>query len=557
MSVILGLVPGNKGDTSPYREGFIDGTAIPVYTPRNGASVGTFGAAVTPDATSLPDAASAVPLRHFADLFYFRIWAIPNIVDAQNPKVGSPIPFKLWNAYLEPNEVENIIPTNATGVTLDLEEGEIFEPLELKTVHAVIDETAPYSIDANFEFDFTYGGTLLRFIALLADILPIEPNEGINERFEWKTDILQNYDGTEQRIALRPRPRRTFEVSMTLIDDVDRKKLYDKIFKTAALTVIAPSYQYQSRLKKKTVIADNKLYTNPKRADLRQDENVIVFTKKGEAFLFKIAAVNEDHVVITTAFSQVIPAGSVVSGGFAGRFPNKSGLSMNAIGGQSSLKIELVDSRDQLPYPSAGISLPTIKGKPMLLRNPLADGETAETFDVGLETIDNETGKPQFYTAWTQPFVEGARKYLCQTLLEPQELEFWRTFLQYCRGQQRAFYTPTYRQDLKRVEGTDFLVSQIEVEGSDYATQYFASETYRQLQIETSVGTFEVEVENVENNGTSTTLNFTAPIDADLTDAEIYRISYLMLVRLGSDTVTLTHNNTYTIVGLDIRAAVE
>ncbi|WP_305016859.1 hypothetical protein [Mycobacterium tuberculosis] len=55
---------------------------------------------------------------------------------------------------------------------------------------------------------------------------------GIQEQFEWLTDILDNHDGTEQRIALRPRPRRKFTMALTLLDDADRKALYDKLYKT-------------------------------------------------------------------------------------------------------------------------------------------------------------------------------------------------------------------------------------------------------------------------------------------------------------------------------------
>jgi hypothetical protein len=556
VSVILGIIPGDRGTTQPIPAGFVTGAAIPVPAPVS-VLAGDAAAIVAPETTALPDTASGAPLRGFADDFYFRVWAIPNILDAQNPKIGTPIPFKLWNAYLGSNTLNTITPTNATGLSLDIAEGTVLGALELKTVNALIGEDAPYSIDARFDFDFEDGGTALRFLASLADILPIEPNDGIIETFEWQTDILQNYDGTDQRIALRVRPRRSFQVGLSLLNDEDRKALYDKLYKTAALTVIVPSYQYQSRLKAKTVIGDNKLYTNPRRADLRENESLVIVTRSGEFFFYKIAEVFDDYVTITTSFSQVIAKGAIVAGGFSGRFPNKSSLSMSNIQGSATLTVNIIDSRDQIPWPGGVTTLPTINGKPFLNRNPLAIDNAQEAFDIGLETIDNGTGKPQYYTSWPQPFIEGGRKYRIQSLFDLDELDFWRTFLDHCRGQQRAFYTPTFRRDLVQVEGTVLLSTQVSVKGTDYATQYFGSPIYRYIQVETPQGTFEAEVSNVSNEGDHTVINFVDPIDSEFLGVNATRISYILLTRLSSDTVTLTHNIAYTTVELTLRTAVE
>src|SRR3546814_11224367 len=92
-------------------------------------------------------------------------------------------------------------------------------------------------------------------------------------------------------------------------------------------------------------------------------------------------------------------------------------------------------------------------------------------------------------------------------------MQFWRIFLDYCRGQQRQFYTPTYRQDLVPVEGYELLPGQIEVVGNEYAALYFASPTYKHIQIESTAGTFQVEISSVEKNGSSTVLHFATPID--------------------------------------------
>lgn len=555
---LWGPFPG--GVTEPVPESFTDGTAVTIAAPPAGPLQGLAGAVATPAATTLPAATSGPPLRGFMDHFYFRIWVIPAVFDAQNPQRNTPIPFEIWNSYLDANELQGITSSNADGLTLDLAEGSIFEALEVRKVNITITDDAPYSIDAHFDFDFEYGEGALRFLASLADILPVDANTGIQEQFDWLTDILPSYDGTEQRIALRPRPRRKFMLSLSLMNDADRKALYDKIYKTIALSIIVPAYQYQSQLKQDTVIGDNKIYCNPVRADLRAGESVILATADGLFFYYRIDTVNEDHVVISTAFSQVIKKRTTrVVGGFTGRLPDNTSLSMQSIMGGSQITVTMTDSRDSIAFPNypTEVSLPMLGDFPMLLRNPLADGDSPEAFAAGIEIIDNDVGKPAQYTAWDQRYISGERTYLINWLFNKDEMQFWRVFLDYCRGRQHQFYTPTYRQDLVPVEGYQLLTGGIEVVGSEYAAQYFDSPTYKQLEIESSAGTFQVQVSAVENNGSSTVLHFAAPIDGDLTDATVSRISYLLLCRLGTDSVMFTHNDTYSTVQLSLRTIKE
>jgi hypothetical protein len=540
----------------PVHSGFLVGTTITI--PEVDARAITMDSITAPGTPSVPMIANGAGelIRAFADLFYFRIWPIPPVLDVQNPKRNVPIPFLLWNAFLDQVTLNVITPTGDTGLSIDMVVTTVFNRLDLQTVNVTIGDTAPFEIDETYDFDFGVGSALVRFIAILADILPLQAENDIVEELEWLTDVQTNYDGSENRIALRMRPRRTFGIEITILSDADRKILYDKLFKAVNLDMYVGSYQYQSRLKVATVPADNKLYTNVRRADLRVGEDVMIITKQGEQFLYEIQGVFADHVTTTTAFSQVIPKGSMVCAAFTGRFPNRSGLAMNSIAGEMKLKLLLTDSRPQVAWPDSGVSVPTFDGKPLLLKNPLADGETPELFDAGLEVIDNQTGRPAYYMDWTQPFMEGTRKYLIQTLWDADDIEFWRSFLDAIRGSQKSFYTPTYRQDQVHTVGGVFSQTQIEVDGLTFGSLYDGNEPYMALDIETDIGTYQVKVESSTPTGNTTIIDFIDPIPDDVSLAVVNRVSYLMLVRLGSDKVTLTHRPTHSTVDLALRMAV-
>lgn len=553
----LAIINADAGNGLPSKLGFYDATDIAAQIGDQGANPALADAPVTPSPTVIPDGLVAAPLRAFAEIFYFRVWALPAVLDVQNPQVGQPIEFKLWNAFLVDNELTTIVETDTTGVTIDVVETEVIPALGLRTGIAIIGDEAGNQITALFDFDFAFGRALLTLLATIADLLPLPPEMPIIEVLEWKTNILQSRNGKETRIALRRRPRRMLRMSMLVQNDAEHKQIYDKFYKTAQRSLIVPTYQYQSRLKRKTIITDNKLYTNPRRADLRVGEDVYVRTLDGTTFVFEVASVEADHVVITTAFSQEIGAGAIVCGAFNTRHQTPPSISMSSISGKADISVMVDSPRDEVAWPGYSATIPVFKNKPLLLRRPLATQPAESSFDNGFDNIDNQTGRPQYFSPYTQPFVGGPRSYLIQSLFDQDELEFWRTFLDTIKGQQKSFYTPTYREDLVWKSDIALLNNEIVVVGTDYSSLYFASPSYQQIEIETSAGTFQCSVSGIEVVSGGTKLSLTPSIDADLSGAVVTRISYIMLARLATDAVTLAHAATHTTVDLSIRVVVQ
>ena len=553
----LKIIPADAGTGLPTKAGFHGAGGIAARFGDQRLPPALAGTRITPSPTTAPDGESAAPLRGFADLFYFRVWALPSVLDVQNPQVGQPIEFQLWNAFLVDNELTTIVETDTTGVTVDIVETDVIPALGLKTVTAIIGEEAGNQINAQFEFDFAFGKAFVTLLATIADLLPLQPEMPVIEVLEWKTNILESRDGSETRLALRRRPRRNLRMSMLVQNEIEHKAIYDKFYKTAQRSLIVPSYQYQSRLKRKTIVSDNKLYTNPRRADLRVGEDVYIRTSEGTTFLFEVASVDTDHVVVTTAFSQEIPAGSIVCGAFNTRYQTPPTISMSGKSGRAEISVRIETPRDEIAWPNYSATIPILKGKPLLLRRPLAQQPAESAFDNGFDIVDNQTGRPQYYSPFSQPFTGGARSYLIQSLFEQDELEFWRTFLDTVKGQQKSFYTPTYREDLVWVSTVPLLNNEVVVEGIEYASLYFSSPTYQQIQIETDRGTFECSVSGVEIVAGGTKLSLTPSIDADVSGAVVSRISYIVLARLATDAVTLAHAATHTIVDLSLRTVVQ
>jgi len=64
-------------------------------------------------------------------------------------------------------------------------------------------------------------------------------SEPVNERLEWRTDVQQGYDGTEERYALRAIPRRVWSWSMVL-EGYERQKFEAEFYAAATQNWLVP-----------------------------------------------------------------------------------------------------------------------------------------------------------------------------------------------------------------------------------------------------------------------------------------------------------------------------
>jgi hypothetical protein len=387
------------------------------------------------------------------------------------------------------------------------------------------------------------------------DTLPVLPDGSIVEQLEWLTDILQNADGSEQRISIRTTPRRSFAYTLQIQNDIERKALYDVLYNAATNDFFAPAYPYQAYVKRRVPIGERTIPCNTARSDLRPNDSFLAQTRDGKQAIYTVESLTTFGVTIARDLEFPLPRGSIIMPVYLSRLQAPS-LSMRAVAGSSTLTANIHRPRAQEAWPSAPVVLPTFDGIVLLDKRPLGS-DAPETFESDIEVIDNATGLPAYYSSWLQRYVSGGRSYLINTMFDREGLQFWRTFLDYCRGRQRAFLTPTYRNDQYLADGYDLTPDGMMVKGNSYVRFYADSNTYRRLEIETDRGIFRVVVASASYMGVGTLISFVNPINADLDGASVIRVSYLILARLGNDMVTLTHEDGFTTVDTSLRAAVE
>ena len=386
---------------------------------------------------------------------------------------------------------------------------------------------------------------------------PVLPNEAITERLEWMTDVITNYDGSEQRISIRPYPRRSFNYSYAIMNDEERRRFYSVYYQTAQIEIFAPAYPYQGYVQALAPQGERDVYFNVSRSDLRPNDGVMFQLRDGTTFIYRVQDIYNDHIRIGRPLDVAIPKGSIAVPLFEARHSKDPSLGMLSVSGSSQLTLNVVNVRQNEAHPINPVTLPMFNGYVVLDRRPMAEGEAIDDFSAGMKSIDNGTAIPFFYSAWDQIYVGGVRQYLINKLVDWPEMQFWRTFLDYCRGQQNPFLTPTYREDLVLAPGQVLQQESITVAGLDYDQVYAEVPTYSRLEIETDMGIHRVVVAGVSRDEANTIITFQDAIPEDVTGATIVRISFLMLVRLASDAATLIHRGTFSTVDLTIRAVKE
>jgi hypothetical protein len=137
--------------------------------------------------------------------------------------------------------------------------------------------------------------------------------EGITERLEWRTDVQQSYDGTEQRYTLRAIPRRIWSWQMTLTDR-DRELFEVEFYRAATSEWLVPLWwDVQSA----SLSAGATSYTRPINPDDRELPNggyLVIADRAG--------AIGKGPVVRTTGTVGGVASVSYSwTGGLARSFP--------------------------------------------------------------------------------------------------------------------------------------------------------------------------------------------------------------------------------------------
>lgn len=501
------------------------------------------------DETSWKPASSGhhAPTQH-SD-FHYRLWVMPPIIQLTNPPLDTDIPFRLWNTRPTPEELQEILVNGSSVLSFDIGPGTVFSDFEYRSANLRIGAGEP-SIDAIVRFITDNLEAELKVLATISETFNLIPDVPVREEWEFKTEILKNYRGDEQRIALRRYPRLKQEFDVEIIDLRQRREQYLLLRKNIVVQTIIAFYQYGTKVTGDTPTGTGRFYFDPARTNARLGEFMaIVNTSTEQVLLGRVDIIHSDGVTMNVATEQDVIGASqtwVAIPCFSCTVDDGSGITMNSVTGTLSIKAQTFTDPD-LVRPNATRTFETFDGLPFLNRRPLT--QAAEEFAYRREIIDNETGVRDISSRDKHPEVSGQRRFHVQRNQDPEEMDYWRSFFDHVRGAQKSFLLSTYFPDMTFAPGqlplgvtaSSFTINEGEIKS--LMTDY---ESWKRFELEYS------NKERSQHVITSSTSNadgtLTIGFSPAIPDGEVYRnpvkISYLMRVR-ASDRIVWDHYANY------------
>jgi len=452
---------------------------------------------------------------------------------------------EIYNSYRRESQTLTSVTNNAGGgITFD---GLPSLPTELGTQSGVV-----------FDIVISVDGppTILGNINVVTDpasfSIPIsgsrvvmfawEPETGIVETLEWKTDILTATDGTEQRIAWRKNPRQRIEMTVR-IPDGDEQRLMSSLLKGWHQRVFGVPIWWEARtLQDDAAAGASSVSVDTDYADYREDGLMIIWKDPMTFDAVQIDTVNADSLDLTSTLANSYTAGEALVMPLRVAQLGQDIPTSRFLNALRDVRLNWL-VRDNDVGDSFGDTTPfsTHNSKVLLDGFNKADGAIPDDLFRKIYTHDSEIGPFSQFSDWNSSvpvtqkgFYGGSRQAVWET----------RRLVHALRGSQVSFYLPTFGFDLIPTEGLAASSSDLRIENIGYTDYIGGVEPFKSVWIELDDGTIltrQITDAQVVDSQTEV-LTVDSQWIADVALDEIVRISLLQLVRIADDTIQFVHS---------------
>lgn len=489
---------------------------------------------------------------------YGRIHLIPLNAVLGNVLAETVLLVEVWNAFFIPQTLDSITPTGNTGIVL-------VQPVPPGAPPAVFPETSsfiytftiqedgPAAINATFTFDFTVDAPVLTITGTRVVTLAFCPERPIKEVLEWKTDVLEVFDGSEFRIRDRKLPRQQFALEYLITDERSQAVFRNNVTGQAGRSFAIPVWTFGRPLLADLSPGDQVIQVDTTNADFRDStaddaESVILWRSE---FDFEIAQVgigglSANQIVLerpleqahTVLGTEVLPIQIML-----GKDPIKWAMTQNNV--MRARAEWLSEAVADLAEIDANLTI--FDGLPVLTGFNFIDTTVEESVARKYDLFDTKSGV--FQAIFGRTVVEFASRKGFETVTAQDSFDL-RKLLYALRGKQRSFWFPTFRNDflLQNASITSGALT-FSSEPVDYERFIAQQEPFASFMILLNDGTqFFRRITGVtfdETGGPSgeptEIVSFTPSLGQTVNAADVRFISYLIRSRFGSDKITLNH----------------
>ena len=366
-------------------------------------------------------------------------------------------------------------------------------------------------------------------------IFPVSADaaDSLTERYAYLTNVLTARSGSEQRIQLRSKPRRSMEYSLAASDERQGALASHLIFGKQGASLGLPLWQFPCPLTSSTSIGAQSFPCVTAGVPFVVGEWMVAWRSWDSYEALTIDTVGGSAVTTVETAAKAWPAGTRVFPVQAGRLPASQSLSRVT----SSLLAGAVkfDLEGGAAGPGA-LSLPTYQGFKVLTLGPNARSASDDRDDRRLSSLDSVTGALTT-DAWDVA-PAALRMFLWSALSRAAAAEL-RGFLDERKGRAIPFWYPSWSRDFTLVSPAASSATSLVVVSSGYTDHVFPLGDYRRhVQLLALGGTAQYrKVTAAVNNGNGTETLTVAALSEALTVNAL--CSQMRLCRLDSDEAEL------------------
>ena len=474
--------------------------------------------------------------RSFRDDWYHRIHVLPAAIDFGN--LVSPVSHavEVWNAFLSPVSLTAIEAAGADGVSLI---GQPPPPLVYgglaSRVHTVAASTLGSPVlSARYVWRFSNGASsTLTVTGRRVVVFGFAPNwaGGISERLAWLTDVLESYDGSEQRIRLRSVPRRSFEFQLDLAGQ-DVRVLETLLHAWGARVFAVPVWTDRTVLSAPlSAGAAAVRVSDAAHADYHAGGLVAFWSDNQQHEVGEILSLAGNALTLRQPLSRSWPAGTRV---FPARFARIDGDAVVAhpTDALASARVRLeVEDPSVVPAIAAGTAY---RGYRVLEWRPNRIEDVIDTWRRKLATLDYGTGPVTIDDLSGQPVVGKRLRF---TFSNRATIQAFRAWLHARQGRAVPFWLSSGQSDVALTRPINAADQHLTVRNIGYARYLASPSIQRDVAIRVAgVSAYHRRITGAtEISEDEELLTIDAPVGVAIPLSRIVRVSFLNLVRLEAD----------------------
>lgn len=481
--------------------------------------------------------------RTVKDLYYYRIWIVPAIVNLGRIVSEAHHQVEVWNSFFEPRDFGPIVITgDDSGLSLDGDASGTFNYLESQLRTLTSDPEGAQRVDV--EYDFVFQGTgdvgsVLQVLGIRIVVFLLRHNwlSTVLEQIAFKTDVLTGLSGVEQRRKLRQSPRRRLEMSYLTLTKQERMYLENATYNQNTVFAV-PLWSDVGTLRTNAIAGTQTFDVDTRGRDYEVGGMVFIQKDTDVCESMAIESFTDDSITTVEPCINSYTAGARVC-------PARFGL----LEGKQSIKRhtnEIDDTRLAWLIDSDSDALNRLETytPDTYLDLEVYDEQNDYSSELGIEQearremMDNDIGLIETLTV--EPFPR--RTYPFTKLMLRDELPAYLQWFYNRSGKWVPFWWVDRVQHFQLTDEVSFDSITMTVKTFGYAEFMFANPSRRYIAIANGTDWIYrtiVDAEIQEDGNTLLTLDTAPGIDLDPDDDPM--ICLLRKVRLDSDMLELTY----------------